>query len=142
MIKYTSYRNRKAGRQLPDSRIPESEYKEVFNLAIPLAEKVGADLILGTDPDGDRVGVVNKNSDGEYVVFTGNQTGALLVDYMLKTRPEFPANKAVIKTTARSELGAVIARAHGAEPIDVLTWLQIISANILRTGRRLTNIPS
>ena len=114
----------------PTVEFPNPEYKEVFNLAIPLAEKVGADLILGTDPDGDRVGVVNKNSDGEYVVFTGNQTGALLVDYMLKTRPEFPANKAVIKTIVTSELGAVIARAHGAEPIDVLTGFKYIGEHI------------
>lgn len=72
----------------------------------------------------------SKNSDGEYVVFTGNQTGALLVDYMLKTRPEFPANKAVIKTIVTSELGAVCARAHGAEPIDVLTGFKYIGEHI------------
>lgn len=121
--------------ELPDGNFPTVEYpnpefKEVFNLAIPLAEEVGADLILGTDPDGDRVGVVNKNSEGEYVVFTGNQTGALLVDYMLKTRPEFPENKAIIKTIVTSELGAVIARARGAEPIDVLTGFKYIGEHI------------
>ncbi|MGI6108656.1 MAG: phospho-sugar mutase [Eubacteriaceae bacterium] len=114
----------------PTVEFPNPEYKEVFNLAIPMAEKLGADLILGTDPDGDRVGVVNKNSDGEYVVFTGNQTGALLVDYILKTRPELPDNKAIIKTIVTSELGAVIARAHGATPIDVLTGFKYIGEHI------------
>lgn len=114
----------------PTVEFPNPEFKEVFNLAIPIAEEKGADLILGTDPDGDRVGVVNKNSEGEYVVFTGNQTGALLVDYMLKTRPEFPDNKAVIKTIVTSELGAEIAKARGAEPIDVLTGFKYIGEHI------------
>jgi phosphoglucomutase len=67
---------------------PNPEEKAAFQLAMLLAEKEKADLIIGTDPDGDRVGVVVKNREGEYVVLTGNQTGALLVEYILRTRRE------------------------------------------------------
>lgn len=114
----------------PTVKYPNPEFKEVFNLAIDLAEKVGADLILGTDPDGDRVGVVNKNADGEYVVFTGNQTGALLVDYMLKTRKDLKGDLAVIKSIVTSEMGTAIAKDHGATMIDVLTGFKYIGEHI------------
>ncbi len=121
--------------ELPDGTFPtvekpNPEFKEVFNLAIKLAEEVGADLILGTDPDGDRVGVVNKNSDGEYVVFTGNQTGALLVDYMLKTRKELKGDLAIVKSIVTSDLAKAIAKEHGAETVDVLTGFKYIGEKI------------
>ncbi len=114
----------------PTVTYPNPEFKEVFDLAIALAEKVGADLILGTDPDGDRVGVVNKNTQGEYVVFTGNQTGALLVDYMLKTRKELTGDLAVIKSIVTSEIGTVIAKDYGASMVDVLTGFKYIGEHI------------
>lgn len=109
----------------PTVSYPNPEEKSVFNIAIAMAEKDGADVIIGTDPDCDRVGVVCRKSNGDYVVFTGNQTGALLVDYMLKTR-DYPDNKAVIKTIVTSEMGGVIARAQGAAVYDVLTGFKYI----------------
>jgi phosphoglucomutase len=104
---------------------PNPEEKSVFNLAIAMAEKDGADIIIGTDPDCDRVGAVCRTPDGDYVVFTGNQTGALLVDYMLKTR-DYPENKAIIKTIVTSEMGAVVAKSHGAACYNVLTGFKYI----------------
>lgn len=105
---------------------PNPENRDVFDLAMVLAEKKNADVIIGTDPDCDRVGVVAKNAEGEYVVFTGNQTGALLVDYYLKTRTDLPENKIVIKTIVTSELGGVVAKSYGAEVRDVLTGFKYI----------------
>ncbi|MGL4606004.1 MAG: phospho-sugar mutase [Eubacteriaceae bacterium] len=117
--------------ELPDGEFsttayPNPENRDVFNLAMALAEKENADVIIGTDPDCDRVGVVAKNAAGEFVVFTGNQTGALLVDYYLKTRTELPSNKVVIKTIVTSELGGVVAKSHGAQVMDVLTGFKYI----------------
>lgn len=116
--------------ELPDGDFPtvvkpNPEEKSVFNIAIEMAEKEGADVIIGTDPDCDRVGVCCRTSSGDYAVFTGNQTGALLVDYMLKSR-DWPDNKAVIKTIVTSEMGGVVARAHGAEVFNVLTGFKYI----------------
>ncbi len=113
----------------PTVSYPNPEEKSVFNLAIEMAEKDGADIIIGTDPDSDRVGVVCRTPQGEYVVFTGNQTGALLVDYFLKTR-DLPDNKAIIKTIVTSEMGGVVARANGAAVIDVLTGFKYIGEHM------------
>ncbi|MDD2414769.1 MAG: phospho-sugar mutase [Eubacteriaceae bacterium] len=104
---------------------PNPEEKSVFNIAIKMAEEQGADVIIGTDPDCDRVGVCCRTASGDYTVFTGNQTGALLVDYMLTSR-DFPSNKAIVKTIVTSEMGGVIARAHGAAVYNVLTGFKYI----------------
>lgn len=116
--------------ELPDGDFPtvakpNPEEKAVFNIAIGMAEKAGADIIFGTDPDSDRLGVCCRKPDGDYAVFTGNQTGALLVDYMLESR-DWPANKAIVKTIVTSEMGGVIARAHGAAVYNVLTGFKYI----------------
>jgi len=129
--------------ELPDGHFPtviypNPEEKSVFTLAIQMAEKNGADIIFGTDPDSDRLGVVCRNSDGEYVVFTGNQTGALMVDYLLKTR-KWPDNKTIVKTIVTSELGAAIAKSYGADVVDVLTGFKYIGeqmTNYKKTGDR------
>lgn len=114
----------------PDGRFPtvakpNPEEKAVFDLAIAMAERNGADVIIGTDPDCDRLGVVCRKTDGDYMVFTGNQTGALLVDYLLKTRNYGP-NKTIIKTIVTSEMGRLAAEAHGADCVDVLTGFKYI----------------
>ena len=129
--------------ELPDGHFPtviypNPEEKSVFTLAIQMAEKNGADIIFGTDPDSDRLGVVCRNSDGEYVVFTGNQTGALMVDYLLKTR-KWPDNKTIVKTIVTSELGAAIAKSYGADVVDVLTGFKYIGEQMTdykKTGNR------
>ena len=112
---------------------PNPEEKEVFTLAIALAEAKRADLIIGTDPDCDRVGVVVKNKRGEYVTLTGNQTGALLVHYCLnalKSSGALPENGCIIKTIVTSEMGRKIAESFGVDTIDTLTGFKFIGEKI------------
>ncbi|MFC4777841.1 phospho-sugar mutase [Paenibacillus sp. GCM10023252] len=108
---------------------PNPEEREAFTLAIELAKKTGADIIVGTDPDCDRMGAVVKNNEGEYVVLTGNQSGALMVNYVLSQlaeRGELPANGVVIKTIVTSEMGADIAKSYGAAVENTLTGFKYI----------------
>ena len=118
----------------PDSafstvRSPNPEEKDALQLAIQYGTEIGADLVLGTDPDADRVGIAVWNG-GEFVLLTGNQTGALLADYVLshKTLDE---KSVVIKTIVTSELGADIAQAHGAEVMNVLTGFKYIGEKMI-----------
>lgn len=108
---------------------PNPEEREAFTLAIEMARSSDADLILGTDPDCDRMGAVVKDASGEYVVLTGNQSGAIMVDYLLgslQRRGQLPANGTVIKTIVTSEMGAVIAKHYGAETLNTLTGFKYI----------------
>ncbi|MEV5029688.1 phospho-sugar mutase [Paenibacillus sp. LPE1-1-1.1] len=108
---------------------PNPEEREAFTLAIKLAQQVNADIIIGTDPDADRMGAVVKNNEGEYVVLTGNQSGALMVHYVLsqlKERGQLPDNGIVIKTIVTSELGADIARSFGVAVENTLTGFKYI----------------
>ncbi|CAH1193144.1 Phosphoglucomutase [Paenibacillus plantiphilus] len=108
---------------------PNPEEREAFTLAIGLAQKVGADIIIGTDPDCDRMGAVVRNNEGEYVVLTGNQSGAIMVNYLLgtlKERGKLPDNGVVVKTIVTSEMGADIARHYGAEVVNTLTGFKYI----------------
>lgn len=112
---------------------PNPEESAAFNLAIAMAKRDGADLIIGTDPDCDRVGVVAKDTHGEYIVLTGNQVGALLVDYILSAldrQGKLPANGKVIKTIVTSEMGRKIASSYGIETIDTLTGFKFIGEKI------------
>lgn len=108
---------------------PNPEERDAFKLAIELGEQVGADILIGTDPDADRMGAVVKNAAGEYEVLTGNQSGAILVHYILSQMKEagkLPSNGAVVKTIVTSEFGAVIARHYGAEVFNTLTGFKYI----------------
>lgn len=124
--------------ELPDPdfstvKYPNPEEKEAFRLAIDLARKENADLIIGTDPDCDRVGVVVRNSAGEYTVLTGNQTGCLLLEYILSQKKHagsLPANGFAVKTIVTSELSRTIAAAYGVELIEVLTGFKFIGERI------------
>ncbi|MGG1664129.1 phospho-sugar mutase [Brevibacillus sp. NRS-1366] len=112
---------------------PNPEEHQAFTLAIQYAKEVDADLILGTDPDGDRLGVAVKWLDGEYTVLTGNQTGALLLHYMLSHKQRIgllPKNGAVLKTIVTSELGRAIAADFGMATIDTLTGFKYIGEKI------------
>lgn len=120
--------------ELPDSQFstvksPNPEERDAFKLALELAAKVDADLIIGTDPDCDRMGAVVKDSNGEYFIMTGNQSGAIMVDYLLsslKEKGQLPADGVVVKTIVTSEMGAVIARSYGAEVMNTLTGFKYI----------------
>ncbi|WP_214627300.1 phospho-sugar mutase [Paenibacillus agaridevorans] len=108
---------------------PNPEEREAFTLAIELAKKVGADIIIGTDPDADRMGAVVKNNEGEYVVLSGNQSGAIMVYYklsLLKERGLLPDNGVVVKTIVTSEMGADIAKSFGVDVENTLTGFKYI----------------
>ncbi|WP_047154931.1 phospho-sugar mutase [Aneurinibacillus tyrosinisolvens] len=112
---------------------PNPEEHEAFEIAIRYGQDQNADVLLGTDPDADRVGVVVKNEEGEYTVLTGNQTGALLLHYLLVQRKEkgtLPGNGAVLKTIVTSEIGRAIASEFGIETMDTLTGFKFIGEKI------------
>lgn len=120
--------------ELPDAKFstvksPNPEERDAFKLALELGAKVDADLIIGTDPDCDRMGAVVKDVSGEYFIMTGNQSGAIMVDYLLgslKEKGQLPADGVVVKTIVTSEMGAVIARSYGAEVMNTLTGFKYI----------------
>ncbi|MGF7049074.1 phosphoglucomutase [Paenibacillus sp. DS2015] len=108
---------------------PNPEEREAFTLAIELGQKIGADILIGTDPDCDRMGAVVKNKSGKYEVLSGNQSGAIMIHYLLsqlKEAGQLPDNGLVIKTIVTSEMGATIAKHYGAEVINTLTGFKYI----------------
>ena len=121
--------------ELPDGnfstvRSPNPEEKDALTLAIEQAKSENADIVIGTDPDCDRVGV-GVLHNGDYVLLTGNQTGALLVDFVLKFRKDsMPENAAVVKTIVTSGLGAAIAEKNGAKIFQTLTGFKYIGEKI------------
>ena len=124
--------------EMPDSNFstvayPNPEEKEVFDIAIEMAKKDGADIIIGTDPDCDRVGVVVKDNNGEYIVLNGNQVGSLLVDYIMSNKEEEIKemhNPMIVKTIVTSELGAEIAKSYNVGCVDTLTGFKFIGEKI------------
>jgi len=129
-----------AEQQEPDGdfstvKSPNPEEKEAFTLALKLAEKVNADIIVGTDPDADRMGAIVRSKSGEYVVLSGNQSGALMVHYILEqlqNQKRLPGNGVVIKTIVTSELGAVVAESFGAAVENTLTGFKYIGEKMSR----------
>ncbi|MGJ9457970.1 phospho-sugar mutase [Oceanobacillus sp. CF4.6] len=133
--------------ELPDSNFPtvtspNPEEHAAFALAIQYGEKYDADMLIGTDPDADRVGVAVRNSQGNYEVLTGNQVGALLLHYLITEKQkqgELASNATVLKTIVTSEIGRDIAAAHGLDTIDTLTGFKFIGEKIKeyeQTGER------
>lgn len=124
--------------ELPDPNFstvksPNPEEHAAFEYAIRDGEKVGADVLIATDPDADRLGVAVRNHDGEFQVLTGNQTGALMLDYLLSQKKEngtLPENGVVLKTIVTSELGRTIAKAYGLDTVDTLTGFKFIGEKI------------
>lgn len=122
--------------ELPDGnfstvRSPNPEEKDALLIAIDKAKEIGADLVLGTDPDCDRVGIAVKNSDKDYVLFTGNQTGALLVKFVLDMKKASLNEKStLVKTIVTSELGADIGRSYGLSVEETLTGFKYIGDKI------------
>ena len=108
---------------------PNPEEKEALQLAIAYGQEIGADLVLGTDPDCDRVGIAVWNG-ARFVLLSGNQTGALLADYVLSQKT-ISDNAVLIKTIVTSELGAVIAHAYGAQVMNVLTGFKYIGEKMI-----------
>ena len=121
--------------ELPDGnfstvRSPNPEEKDALTIAIEQAKEEKADLVLGTDPDCDRVGTAVLHN-GEYVLMTGNQIGALLVDFVLSNRKDTLNEKStLVKTIVTSEVGADIARSYGLHIVDTLTGFKYIGEQI------------
>ena len=114
----------------PTVSYPNPEDANAFKLALDLARKVNADVVLANDPDADRLGVYTKDSKtGEYHSFTGNMSGLLIAEYELsqkKERGEIPANGALIKTIVSSNLADAIAKEYNLKLIEVLTGFKYI----------------
>ena len=121
--------------EMPDGnfstvRRPNPEEKDALTIAIEKAKEIDADLVLGTDPDCDRVGIAVKSGE-EYVLFTGNQTGALLVKFILEMKKAKLSSKStLVKTIVTSELGANIGRSYGLQCEETLTGFKYIGDKI------------
>ena len=119
----------------PDSafstvRSPNPEEKDALQLAIAYGQQIGADLVLGTDPDSDRVGIMVRNKQGEFEPVTGNQTGVLLLDYLIgamKRAGKLPANAAALKTIVTTEMARAVAEANGLDCYDTFTGFKFMA---------------
>lgn len=112
---------------------PNPEIPEALALGLKLCETEKPDLLLATDPDCDRVGIAVPNEKGEYVLITGNEVGALLMEYICKMRTEkggMPKAPMAVKTIVTTELAANVAKAYGVEIVDVLTGFKYIGEQI------------
>ncbi len=112
---------------------PNPENEDALRLAIKLAKETGSGVVIGTDPDSDRMGIALKGNDGGYFLLTGNQIGALLLDYICRRKKEtntLPANAAAVKTIVTTSLAARIAESYGVEIFDVLTGFKFIGEKI------------
>ena len=123
---------------MPDGNFPTAPYPnpedpKVFKLALDMAKEIQPDIIFGTDPDCDRIGVVVKDNNGEYQVLSGNQTGMLLTNYILSSLKEMnklPKNGAVIKTIVTTESVRKMTEEYGVTLIDTLTGFKYIGEKI------------
>lgn len=117
----------------PTVKSPNPENKEGFHLAIDLAKKNGVDLIIGTDPDADRTGIVLKDAQGEYITLSGNQVGVLLIDYVItakKLTGTMPEHPAVLKSIVTTEMARAAAEANGVACFDTFTGFKFLAEKI------------
>ena len=118
----------------PTVAYPNPESPKAFELALALAKKVDADIVLATDPDADRLGVYCKDTkSGQYVSFTGNMSGMLIAEYILKERTAtgtMPQDPALVETIVTTDMAKVIAEAYGVKLIEVLTGFKYIGEQI------------
>ena len=113
----------------PTVEKPNPEYKAVFKLGIDIANNVGSDLVIATDPDSDRVGVMTRTESGDFATISGNQMGALLLDYVIKARRDLgilPENAYCVKSLVSTDMAYKIATDNGVKLHDVLTGFKFI----------------
>lgn len=123
---------------LPDTefstvRVPNPEEADTLRLGVDLADKIGSDIVIGTDPDADRMGIAVRNDEGKFVLLNGNQIGVLLANYIFLRKSEtgtMPDNGALVKTIVTTELARVIATSYGVTTFDVLTGFKFIGEKI------------
>ena len=124
----------------PTVKKPNPEYPDVFTLGIEIANRVGSDLVVATDPDADRVGVMTRTANGTFTTITGNQMGALLADYIITAYQEsntMPANPYMVKSIVSTELVSKICAANNVKMHNVLTGFKFIGEvikNYEKTG--------
>ena len=109
---------------------PNPENPEGFYLAVDLAKKEGADFILGSDPDADRVGIMVKDDKGEYITITGNQTGVILLDYLIGAKQrtgKMPENPVALKTIVTTEMARKVAETNGLKCYDTFTGFKFLA---------------
>lgn len=114
----------------PTVKSPNPETPESFALALDLAKKVNADLILGSDPDADRVAIQVKDKTGQYVQISGNQTGVLLLDYLIgakKRAGTLPADAVALKSLVTTDMARVVAEAHGVKSYNTFTGFKFMA---------------
>lgn len=119
--------------RFPTVKSPNPEDKAGFALAMKIAEENGCDLLIGTDPDADRAGVIVRASNGEFVPLTGNQIGVMLLSYIIEARKlenKLPANAAAVKSIVSTKLADKICEANGVTMINVLTGFKFIGEKI------------
>ncbi|KRK79363.1 phospho-sugar mutase [Companilactobacillus nodensis] len=112
---------------------PNPEFAQTFDLAIEKGKKIGANILIATDPDADRLGAAVRQPDGSYKLMTGNQIASVLLNYLLNAKKELgtlPANGAVVKSIVSSELATAIANKYGVKMYDVLTGFKYIAEKI------------
>ncbi|WP_195317986.1 phospho-sugar mutase [Weissella cibaria] len=117
----------------PTVKLPNPEDPEALAMGIALAKEQGADVVIAVDPDADRMGTAVRQPSGEYQLLTGNQIGAVLLNYLLtakKAAGTLPANGALVKSIVSSEFAADIAKNFGVETINVLTGFKYIAEQI------------
>ena len=114
----------------PTVASPNPENPEGFALAVELAKANGADFILGSDPDADRVGIMVRRGDGEFVTISGNQTGVLLLDYLIASKRRLgtlPANPVALKTIVTTEMARKVAETGGLRCYDTFTGFKFLA---------------
>lgn len=122
----------------PTVKSPNPEEPAGFKLAIALAKQVGSDLIIGSDPDADRIGVMVRGADGEYCPITGNQLGVLLLNYIIEARKRsgtMPKNPAAIKTIVTTEMARAVAEAGGVHMDETFTGFKFMAEKVAEYER-------
>ncbi len=117
----------------PTCRKPNPEEREALQLGLELADRNGADLVMATDPDCDRIGIAVRDENGQFVLLSGNETGMLLLDYICSRHVEtgtMPADPVMIKTIVTTDIAERIAESYGVRTINVLTGFKYIGEQI------------
>ncbi len=114
-------------------RVPNPEEADTLSMGVALANKIASDIVIGTDPDADRMGIAVRNEKGDFVLLNGNQIGVLLANYILTRKKEdgtLPSNGAIVKTIVTTELTRSLANKFGVTTFDVLTGFKFIGEKI------------